>query len=65
MAPTSDAKRRATDKWNKANMKENYDHHHLLFAKGKKAIAVARAKELGLSLNAYIAKAIDIEMEQP
>ena len=50
----SEAKRRANNKWNDANMNVKYDHLHVVIPKGRKADLEARADKVGASLNGYI-----------
>lgn len=48
---------------NRYNSK-TYDRIAVVVAKGRKAIIQAAAEKAGLSLNAYIAKAIDRQMSE-
>ncbi len=58
----SEAKKRANEKWNKANMKERYDRIQLVVPKGMKETLQSKAKEQGLSMNKYIMEAIRLYM---
>ncbi len=58
----SEARKRANKKWNDANMRERYDRIQIVVPKGKKEIIQLKAKENGISVNAYINRAIDLLM---
>jgi predicted HicB family RNase H-like nuclease len=60
----SDAKKRATKKWNDANMNIKYDHVHLVIMKGKKADLQQHAAKRSESLNAFVNRAIDEAVER-
>ena len=57
--PMSEAKRRANDKWNKANLKERYDRIQLVVPKGRKAEIEAAARAAGQSVNGWLNGLID------
>ena len=58
--PVSKAQQKAVSKY----MKENYDEFKLRLPKGQKALIKERADANGESVNAYIARAIALLMEQ-
>ena len=59
MAPISDARRRANDKWNKENLNKRYDHIHLVIpAGGQEALKTLAASE-GTSVNKLIINCIE------
>ena len=53
--PVSEAKKRANAKWNS----KNYDKMTFHISKGKKDIIKSHATKQGLSLNAFVVRAID------
>lgn len=57
----SKAQQKATHKY----IKNNYDRAEIQMPKGKKELVKAYAEKQGLSLNAYINKLIDEDMNQP
>lgn len=61
---TTEAQKRARNKWNKENMKELYDRGNILFPKGQKEIIQGHATEQGESLNAFINRAISETIER-
>ena len=62
--PLSEARKRANQKWNDANMMTKYDHIHLTVPKGDRAKIQAAAKAAGEKTNAYINRAIAERMEK-
>lgn len=56
----SKAQQKAVSKY----MKENYDVYQIRMPKGKKATIQAHAAARGESINAFIGRAIDHEMER-
>ena len=59
----TEAKKRANKKWNDANMKEKYDRIQLIVPKGKKEIIKSAAQAKGESVNTFINRLIDAELE--
>lgn len=57
--PISEAQKKATSKY----VKNNYDRHVLTMPKGKKAELQAHAKRQEESLNAFVNRAIDNQMD--
>lgn len=64
MPKLSEAKKRANEKWNKENMNKLYDHAHILMPKGQKAEYQAHAATMSESLNAFINRAIEGQIER-
>lgn len=64
MSPISEAKKRANKKWNNENMKERYDRIQLVVPKGRKEVVQAAAKQNGESVNAFINRLIDAELDR-
>lgn len=64
MAPMSEAKRQANKKWNDSHLKERYDRIQLVVPKGKKEVIQAAAKKSNESVNAFINRLIDAELER-
>ena len=64
MPELSDAKKRANKKWNDANLKERYDHIHLVTPRGRKEKVQAFAAGKGESLNSYINRLIEDDMKK-
>ena len=62
MAP-SDAQRKASRKWNDANMKSRYDRINILVPKGQKAVIEEAAKQAGESISQYMLKAAIARIE--
>lgn len=60
----SEAKKRANKKWNEENMKERYDRIQLVVPKGKKDVIQSAAQASGESVNAFINRLIDAELER-
>lgn len=60
----SEAKRKANDKWNKEHLKERYDRIQLVVPKGKKDVIQSAAQASGESVNAFINRLIDIELQR-
>ncbi len=60
----TEAKKRANKKWNDTNMKEKYDRIQLIVPKGKRGTIKAAAQANGESVNAFINRLIDIELER-
>lgn len=60
----SEARKQANKKWNEANMKERYDRIQLVVQKGKKEQIQAYAKQNGESVNGFINRLIDTEIER-
>ena len=60
----SEARKQANKKWNDANMKERYDRIQLVVPKGKKEQIQAAAVASGESLNAFVNRLIDTELER-
>ena len=60
MSPVSKAQQRAVSKY----MKENYDEIKVRVEKGKKDEIKAHAESKGESVNAFINRAIDGQMER-
>lgn len=58
--PASKAQQKAVAKY----MKENYDVYQIRMLKGKKATIQAHAEAQGESLNGFINRAIDNQMER-
>ena len=63
MAKMSEAQKRATKKWNDANLKERYDHIHLVLPKGYKEDIQAFSKAQSKSVNEFIKIAVDERIE--
>ena len=59
MAPRSEAQKRATKKWNDANLTVLYDGVYIRVAKGKKSEWQKYAAARGESLAAFLARAAD------
>lgn len=59
----SEAKKRSNKKWNDAHMKERYDRVQLVLPKGLKEQIQAAAKQSSESLNAYVIRAINAQMQ--
>ena len=59
----SEAKKNANKKWNDANMKDRYDRLQLVVPKGQKEIIQAAARQRGESVNSFIWKLIQAELE--
>jgi predicted HicB family RNase H-like nuclease len=57
--PMSEARKRANQKWNEANMNVKYDHIHLTVPKGMKDQIAEAARKEGISSNAFIKTAIE------
>ena len=57
--PMSEAKRKANEKWNNANLKEKYDRIQLVVQKGKKEKIQA-----GESVNGFIWRLIQAELDR-
>ncbi len=62
--PLSDARKRANKKWNDANLKEKYDRIQLVVPKGQKERIQAAAAHTGESVNGFINRLIDAEIER-
>lgn len=60
----SEAKRQANKKWNDANMKDRYDRIQLVVPKGKKEQIQICAKSQGESVNGFINRLIDVELDR-
>lgn len=62
----SEARKQANKKWNDANMKERYDRIQLVVPKGKKEKIqeCARASGRNESVNAFINRLIDAEIDR-
>lgn len=60
----SEAKKRANKKWNDAHMKEKYDRIQLVVPKGKRELIQTAAQTNGESVNAFINRLIDAELER-
>jgi len=60
MSPISEAQKRATMKY----MKNNYDRIELKVPKGRKAELQEHAQQQGESLNGFVNRAIDHEVER-
>lgn len=61
---TTEAQKRARNKWNQENMGKLYDRGNVLFPKGQKEVVQAHAVAMGESLNAFINRAIDEAIER-
>lgn len=64
MSERTEAQRRATKKWNDANMKEKYDRIQLVTPKGRKEVIQAQAEAVNQSLNAFVLAAVDERIER-
>lgn len=62
--PMSEAKRKANEKWNNANLKEKYDRIQLVVQKGKKEKIQAAAQQTGESVNGFIWRLIQAELDR-
>lgn len=62
--PLSEARKRANQKWNAANMMAKYDHIHLTVQKGGRDKIKAAADAADESVNGYIKRAIAERMEK-
>ena len=60
--PMSEARKAANKKWNDAHLRDKYDRVQLVVPKGDKEKIKAAADKAGLSVNAYIQKAIQERM---
>lgn len=60
----SEAKKKANKKWNDANLKDRYDRLQLVVPKGQKEIIQAAAAKCGESVNGFINRLIDAELER-
>lgn len=60
----SESRKRANKKWNDANIKDRYDRIQLVVPKGKKELIKSVASSNGESINAFINRAIDIEINK-
>lgn len=61
--PMSDAKRKANKKWNDENLKERYDRIQLVVPKGKKEVIQSAAQQSGESVNGFIWRLIQTELD--
>ena len=61
---STDAKRKANKKWNDANLKEKYDRIQLVVPKGVKDIIKAAADQTGESVNGFIWRLIQAELDR-
>lgn len=61
---STDAKRKANKKWNDANLKEKYDRIQLVVPKGKKEKIKAAADKSGESVNGFIWRLIEAELDR-
>lgn len=61
---STDAKRKANKKWNDANLKEKYDRIQLVVPKGKKETIKAAADKSGESVNGFIWRLIQAELDR-
>lgn len=59
----SEAQRRASKKWNAANMSDRYDRINIIAPKGQKAIIVAAAQRSGENISQYILTAVQTRMD--
>lgn len=62
--PMSNAKREANKKWNDANLKEKYDRIQLVIPKGEKDTIQKAAKQTGESVNGFIWRLIQAELDR-
>ena len=62
--PMSEGKRKANEKWNNANLKEKYDRIQLVVQKGKKEKIQAAAQQTGESVNGFIWRLIQAELDR-
>ena len=60
MSPVSKAQQKATAKY----MRENYDRFNLVLPKGRKAELQEHAQQRGESLNGFVNRAIDNQVER-
>ena len=61
---STDAKRKANKKWNDAHLKEKYDRIQLVVAKGKKEKIKAAADKNGETVNGFIWRLIQAELDR-
>lgn len=64
MPTISEAKKRANKKWNDANLKDRYDRIQLVVHSGKKVRIQAAAQQSGESVNAFINRLVDAELDR-
>lgn len=64
MMPMSEAKRKANKKWNDANLKEKYDRIQLVVPKGEKESIQTAAQKTGESVNGFIWRLIQAELDR-
>ena len=62
--PMSNAKREANKRWNDANLKEKYDRIQLVVPKGQKEVIQQAAQQTGESVNGFIWRLIQAELEK-
>lgn len=62
--PISEAKKKANKKWNDANLKDRYDRLQLVVPKGHKEVIQQAAARQGESVNGFINRLIDTELER-
>ena len=60
----SEARKRANQKWNDANLKERYDHIHLTAPKGFLDEVRAAAEATGESVNGYIKESVMMRLKK-
>lgn len=60
----SEAKKRANQKWNEANLRERYDRIQLVVPKGKKELIQAGAQQTGESVNGFIWRLVQAELDR-
>ena len=61
----SESKKKSNKKWNDENLNKIYDHVHLVLPKGEKEKIKAHAEKNGESLNGYINRLIEQDMNTP
>lgn len=59
----SEAQKRASKKWNDANMRERYDRIQIVVPKGEKAVIKAAAEECGEKVSEFIRRAVEMRIE--
>lgn len=64
IVPMSNAKREANKRWNDANLKEKYDRIQLVVPKGQKEVIQQAAQQSGESVNGFIWRLVQAELDR-
>lgn len=59
----SEAQKRASKKWNDANMRERYDRIQIVVPKGEKDVIKEAAEECGETVSEFIRRAVEMRIE--